>query len=592
MSSRNGSQPPPPPLPERSINGYAVSQKSLNDKSSSDSDSDDDAPLASLVPPRRPGSAMSSYSNLHSRSTGNVTTRSNTGGPKPLIDINDLTGPKRGITAPIEKNSAGFTEGRTLLSLQNKGSYSSSPLVESPVSPTTEDPSVSNFLLTRKEPPVKFVSPPGSPAKELQQFISRGDPSPLRKTSDPESPSRSSSSEVRRDPITERLTKVVKKNISMTASMTKSHQSEVTDTKVVSMPETRTSSGEDTSDRSSHQQHTQKPLDSSHPPRQAEMPHFKTTRKEEPSPVDPELAQLLGTAGIKFITRDGDSSDDSTDNSESDEDEDEIKPAENYSKDRIVPIPVQQRSPPPAFSVTSRPPLTRGLNGKSSTSSSRSEVKSTTSVDVSAPRPRSTTLTNTSSTFAARKSFTMDSVVAPAPRASTPSSPMLTSKTKSDVNANTNVQVEHANTSRPPINQRQRSSTMLTGVPLASQMPKPFNAPQKPFAMRRNSPASSTGDSSNGRTPLTPLDGSDITEPNENQVQHHSNRHEKRRSVSFGDDLGDLKPPSRSHFKETSRSGSEAGDASNEEDREHRRRERRRSEAKASIEVRTISYRY
>ncbi len=63
-----------------------------------------------LVGPRRPGSAMSSYSNLHSRSTGNVTTRSATHmPPKPLIDINELTGPKRSQTSPQEKNTAGLT---------------------------------------------------------------------------------------------------------------------------------------------------------------------------------------------------------------------------------------------------------------------------------------------------------------------------------------------------------------------------------------------------------------------------------------------------------------------------------------------------
>ncbi|KAF5311797.1 hypothetical protein D9619_002788 [Psilocybe cf. subviscida] len=91
--------------------------------SSSSSNSSDDAPLATLIAPKRPGSAMSSYSNLTSRSMGNLK-------PKPLIDINALTGgaspgnlPSRANTQeggyfPGEKDKSkeGFTEGRTLLS--------------------------------------------------------------------------------------------------------------------------------------------------------------------------------------------------------------------------------------------------------------------------------------------------------------------------------------------------------------------------------------------------------------------------------------------------------------------------------------------
>jgi hypothetical protein len=139
---------------------------------------------------------------------------------------------------------------------------------------------------------------------------------------------------------------------------------------------------------------------------------------------------------------------------------------------------------------------------------------------------------------------------------------------------------------------------MVTGVPLSAQMPtkkpitgvpdKPFN---KPFTGgRRNSPASSTGDSSSGRAPITPRDGSDIGVPpgDGNSKQQQPKKHIKRRSVSFEEDMQDLKPPNRKHFiggSSSARGSSEGGDTSNEEDREVRRRERRRSEAKAAIEV-------
>jgi hypothetical protein len=143
---------------------------------------------------------------------------------------------------------------------------------------------------------------------------------------------------------------------------------------------------------------------------------------------------------------------------------------------------------------------------------------------------------------------------------------------------------------------------MVTGVPLSAQMPaKKFTVPDKqsnkPFAGgRRNSPASSTGDSSSGRAPLTPRDGSDIgigvksprDDRNSKQHQPQTTRHIKRRSVSFEDDLEDLKPPNRKLFiggSSSPRGSTDGGTTSNEEDREERRRERRRSEAKAAIEV-------
>ncbi|KAF8203849.1 hypothetical protein BJ912DRAFT_215411 [Pholiota molesta] len=88
-----------------------------------------------------------------------------------------------------------------------------------------------------------------------------------------------------------------------------------------------------------------------------------------------------------------------------------------------------------------------------------------------------------------------------------------------------------ANALRPPA-VRQRSSTMITGVPLSAQMNgRVHQPPEKPFAMRRNSPASSTGDSSSGRAPLTPRDGSDIVARQDaNGGVNGIRKHIKRRS--------------------------------------------------------------
>lgn len=555
-----------------------------NSHISDSSDSEDDAPLAKLVGPRRPGSAMSSYSNLHSKSTGNITTRSITHLPlKPLIDINELTGPKRSYTAPDE-NAPGFTKGPTLLSLGKMPLQSPQPpLVDSPVSASGWRPSMEdNSPLTRRDPPVKFISPPESPAKELEQYVSKDDAQTIRGRTNMMAVSRTpeTSPEQRRVPITDRLTKVIQTNLaSPTAPGPTTFPSSIPPGNSASSNKagesSDESSDEEDSDSDASQQPKPKPKVEHTPmslPRQTHAPlampsaHALSNAptKAEHSPVDQELAQLLGSA-VKFISRNGEASEESTDSESDDEDNegDETSIGKNGNPPILAPIPIKERSPPPAFSVTSRPPMMRPTHTTNSSNTATSS--SGTGSSEYAPRPRSATLlaeSSSTSTYAPRKSFTSDDIV-----------------TQSN---NSQNKSERGSPSRPPA-VRQRSSTMLTGVPLSAQMPKNFRAPDKPFAGRRNSPASSTGDSSSGRAPLTPRDGSDIVVQEETKPKGHI----KRRSVSFEDDLQqELKPPNRSHFKETHRSGSDAGDSSNDENRtEYKRRERRRSEAKAAIEV-------
>ncbi|KAK0185266.1 hypothetical protein F5146DRAFT_1144471 [Armillaria mellea] len=133
----------PPATVRRSI---VVSQDSDS------SDSEDDAPLASLIPPRRPGSSLSHQSNR---------SQSSTRATKPLIDISTLTGPHR---RPLESGpnasapSPAFTPGKTLVS--------------SPVSMTPPTPPI-----TSTSPPTRFVSPPGSPVKAARTLST--EPSPV-----------------------------------------------------------------------------------------------------------------------------------------------------------------------------------------------------------------------------------------------------------------------------------------------------------------------------------------------------------------------------------------------------------------------------
>ena len=108
----------------------------------------------------------------------------------------------------------------------------------------------------------------------------------------------------------------------------------------------------------------------------------------------------------------------------------------------------------------------------------------------------------------------------------------------------------------------------------------------KPFARveRRESPASSTGDSSSGRIPLTPRDGSEL-----------GSRSERG---SGADRLsGGLRPAKDARMKKRNLSAdkdaeygrrAEGGESRDQEtlaESESRRRDRRRTEAKASIEV-------
>ncbi len=89
------------------------------------------------------------------------------------------------------------------------------------------------------------------------------------------------------------------------------------------------------------------------------------------------------------------------------------------------------------------------------------------------------------------------------------------------------------------------------------------------MALRGNSPASSTGDSSSGRTPITPVDGGEIRTASAARKRGHR----KSSSAAFDE-------VSRGRLALREQERTETSDPE-----ESRRRERRRSEAKAAIEV-------
>ena len=128
--------------------------------------------------------------------------------------------------------------------------------------------------------------------------------------------------------------------------------------------------------------------------------------------------------------------------------------------------------------------------------------------------------------------------------------------------------------------------------------------PQRPFVLankRQDSPASSTGGSSNGKGPLTPMDGSDYFVPAvrssgdspsgsslnatpPSALKGGRGGHVKRASVTFQDQL-ETDKDNTVRGRRTSMGSSKTNEQGLLEERETRLKERRRSEAKAAIEV-------
>ena len=524
---------------------------------------------------------MSSYSSVHARSTGNVTIRStrssSLGLAKPLIDINELTGSKRSFTA-TEKSTAGFTQGPTLLSGTKRSM--------SPTSLSTGNPSDLNRPLTRKAPPVKFISPPPSPSTEAMQFIPHTvDGADSTAESDPTTlPSeKSATSEYHRDALTERLSRVVNMKVIPSSSNTIGSNISGTTSSVPSQTETPNISAGDTS-HSSRQLRSEKvnfPLTKeARTQPSAESPSSASASKVDHSPSNEDLAQLLGTAGIEFMLR-NDEIPDQLSESESEEEEDSFEEAKEEvtsTGNRIAPIPIKERPPASSFSVTSRPPFP-GRDIVTATQRDATRLSTASSVVVS--RPRSITLTPSSTSSNSLNKISVNNDVSLlVPSKSTTNIPPH--KLKNDALKVPNV--------------RQRSSTILTGAPPSAQTAKAFHVPERPFAVRRNSPASSTEGSSSGRAPLTPRDGSEIGVQDRKRHEWsggasglgmRKNQHLKGRSVSFEEDHLDSKPRDIPQSRGKQHANNNA--AIDDEDREARRKERRRSEAKAAIEVCLLS---
>lgn len=556
---------------------------------------------------------MSTLSNPRSTSGhSNITTRS-VNHPKPLIDVKELIASKPTVVNSTPPSDAAFTQGPTLLAnakMAPSTAHGSSKSASGDNSPP----------LTRKTAPVKFDSPPSPPKKLTSPTLLKPNLEKKPESKIPISTAAplqrgAASEEQLRDPINDRLTRAVKK--SMTNPSGSVQSSPPLPSAVASIASNNPASG------------VASPK-SPQTPRLNEASRIVLPRTSPPilrqsedySPPDEDLAQLLGTAGIKFISRNGESPEDSSDSENS---------AEEFNADKrtITPIPIKQRSPPPSFTVTSRPPLPgpqpqKGSSGSKSQEAELAEKRLSTTQSFLGGRQRSSSLVPSSSAISFPSSKPSDS------ESNSTMSTYLTSAA-TDVSSrsgssnrqlasgypvvSSNRKFDKAASVLPPLNIRQRSTTMVAAIP-SPQKSKPYNMPDRAFVVfRENSPPSSTGDSSSGRVPRTPRDGSDLgtqekktstlKKPDESAPRR--NAHVKRRSVSFEDDVEkiDTKPASKGHIREVAGVGPEVGAGGRgrshvregarlraddeatveEKEKEEKRKERRRKEAKAAIEV-------
>ncbi|KAJ6617386.1 hypothetical protein B0H10DRAFT_1315204 [Mycena sp. CBHHK59/15] len=293
-------------------------------------------------------------------------------------------------------------------------------------------------------------------------------------------------------------------------------------------------------------------------------------------------------------------------------------------KDTMAPIVIKQRSPPPAFSVTSRSahqqarsvsaygevagvrqrsstlvPMSaagpgafgaRTGTGSNSGSVHNSNLTSNSNSNSSNSNSKSTSPSNASSNTNSNADSTSGSNTHSSSAAVSSAANLGARAGKGGVAGNATASSPSSSTTHG-LRARPRSSTMMSLQPVVASSPSPpaaasspLSRPARPFAaprIERNSPASSTGDSSSGpAAPLTPRDGSDFSEGGgwSGGVSGLGRLAHQRRSVSF-----DFEEEAGGMGKARAKAKAKPRETPVQE--EERRRERRRSEAKAAIEL-------
>lgn len=630
---------------------YLATRKSTKDSDTSHSaDSEDDAPLATLVQPRRPGSAAS---NVSGRSLP----------PKPLIDIKSLSNSPLSSSSPVSANPSPAAQSATPTSLRNDIR-----------SPTNINERLSNLAqgLTRPKPTSTVVS------DSTVKVASDGVPSEITAQSDP-------GRSVTAPPIV--VPSVDKKPPAPTAIDKDS--SPVPKSPTYSIPS-------DSAVTTSSVNTTEFPQIGN---------HRTSLSLDDPTPIKPTpIHHRVPQSGFSVMSRPQHHSTPSTSiyiDSSQKQGEGEGEPLDSigdltaamFSQLDLGFSPDESQGPldntitkgamtatitkstvassavfssqtaatsdlttPTVKSVgpTESAPSTRsGLSHASSTTPPVSVSESITSSRRLVGRPRSSTLMALVSPQPAQPSdgqpqpqtvfrsqplkpakiTTLDIPSPRKPAVTTKTQPpppssrhkrapsaVSTSSESSSESSSSAISIAPKKQKQPQpqlrsqqVAPRQRSVTMnmlTTANPPSPAKPSTNNSsspvfnrpPQRPFAMRDKSPSSSTGDSSSGRLPITPRDGSEIGSELGRGVRGKqqlsrtsgSSKTENGGFLSASNSEMGLKAKKLAHrksasyddstLKGTMRGGVGVASVTDEE----RRRERRRSEAKNAIEVRSL----
>ncbi|KAI0673930.1 hypothetical protein C8Q78DRAFT_661091 [Trametes maxima] len=544
------------PIPQKS---RSVPQRSSSTSSSSSSSDSDNAPLATLVGPRRPGSAASSAPSSATR------TRAPSRAPsKPLIDISTIaTSPPlrpQPDRSPVPVHDSPIDDRRSILTWREKEKETSPP-------PTTSTHAAKPSLNDRLALLAKGAQSPSSDQTTDQENVQGGEPRrgrerkiPTRSQTQP--PEVTLSPSVAASPTPSPVPPRKPNGRSMSspnATFEDVKQGEVAGEALPIMPTPIRTRTPPPAFAVTSRPNSQFSLLSS-------SAQSQSHQEENARPGRARASTLIVEGGLtkdKGFTGGGLLAAALAGSSSS------LSVASGQSSGNGVASPraTRQRAstivstPPPSYSP-SRSPLGSAEDVRSR---SRSNVRGVSQPDTppqDLPPPRLVTRTGSPDTRSIA-SGSSPSTLLPSAR----SAPMLKSAMKQSPQSS-----PVAESNGPIPRTRTASLAAFSSFPTP---PKPFASPATGFGLRGNSPASSTGDSSSGRTPITPVDGSDLSATAPSVASAQRRGHRKSASVTFDE-------PERGRAGVRDR---EAEKAEGSDPEERRRRERRRSEAKAAIEL-------
>ncbi|KAH9885432.1 hypothetical protein C8Q73DRAFT_795850 [Cubamyces lactineus] len=568
--SRASAEKPVPPKP-RSVFRRSSSSSSNSSSSSSSSDSDD-APLATLVGPKRPGSAASSAPSSATRSRAQSRVPS-----KPLIDISTIaTSPPlraQHNQPSVPPKESPVDDRKSIMSWREKEKQASPP----PTTPThASKPSLNDRLarLAKGTPSPLLDISAEKDAQEGEHVRGRERKIPTRSQTQP--PEMYSQSRPSPSPSPSPIPPKKPNGRSMSSPNATFEDVKLPDAKpaaevppimptpirtrtpppafaVTSRPSSQFSLLSSTTQSQAQTRQDQGPTH----PRASEETVRTSRARASTLVIDGDLARNKGFTGggLLAAAAAGSSSSLSANSAQS---------GQSTGSGSAARVTRQRAStmftstPAPSFSPSSSSPLGSPADARFK-SNVRGVPQQPDTPPHDLPPPRLVTRVESPESRSAAST-------ASSPATSRPS-PMLKSAMKRSPQPSPTPE---SSTQVP----RTRTSSLAAFSNFATP-PKPFAGAGSGFGLRGNSPASSTGDSSSGRTPITPVDGSDISATTSSAVSAQKRGHRKSASVTFEE-------PERGRHGARDR---EAEKSEGSDPEERRRRERRRSEAKAAIEL-------